>query len=118
MKPATTYTAVVGALLHMAREQNRLDQKGVAAKMGLSQPSWSRIERGDSPLGIEQLCRAAQVLGTKPSKILGDADSVVAHLRRNGVLVTDSRVPEAIKQGLAVIGFAALCLLLVKLLSK
>ena len=118
MKPFTTYPAIVGALLATARTRQGLDQRGLAEKLGLSQSSWSRIERWNSMLAMDQLYKASLALRTKPSKVLEDADWVASQLRRNGVFVSDGRQEEAIKQGLAVIGFAALCVLLAKLLSK
>ncbi len=118
LKPATTYSAIVGCLLAREREKQGLLQLALAEKVGVGQSTWSRIERGDSPLTVEQLRRAARALGAKPSAILQSADSASEALKRSGVNVQDTQLKDAIQQGLAVIGFAALCVLVAKLLSK
>lgn len=118
MKPATTYPAIVGCLLANSRKRKGLDQAKVAAAMGLSQASWSRIERGETALSVDQLHRAAEVLGENTWEVLRSADQAVSGLKRDGVEVRSLRAEEAVQQGLVLIGVAALAILVAKLISK
>jgi transcriptional regulator with XRE-family HTH domain len=118
LKPATTYPAIVGCLLAEARGKRGLDQAALAAKVGISQSTWSRIERGDSSLTVEQLYRAARALGQRPSDILKAADVAAKGLTHSGIRIHDTRLDDAIQQGLAVIAFATLCILVAQLLVK
>ena len=87
LRPATTYAVIVGQVLAVRRQHADIDQAAMAAGVGLSQSTWSRIERGASALSIEQLAAAARVLGTTPGALLGHADKTADTCRRCGVLV-------------------------------
>jgi transcriptional regulator with XRE-family HTH domain len=84
---STTYSAVVGCVLLQAREACNLTQEDVAKAAGVSQPTWSKLERGLSALGLDQLRLAALALHTAPSVVLAAADLGVAALQRRGVVV-------------------------------
>ena len=90
----------------------------MAATLGLTQSAWSRIERGQAPINIEQLAVVAHNLGTTPSALLTKADTVVAAARERGVHVADKREADPLAVGLAVIGVAALGAIIATALSK
>lgn len=117
MKPATTYSAIVGVILERLRSERGLDQKRMAELVGLGQSTWSRVENGASALTIEQLATTAAALGASPHEILALADRSVANLRQRGVVVQLKR-----QLGLTgtelLIGAAALALLLAVILGK
>jgi len=117
-RPATTYPAVVGYVLGWHRDQAGLNQQELAEQMGMSPSTWSRIERGESALTMDQLAAVAQVLEVEPGRILRDADNVVGQLAKRGVQVERRRVPDAIGAGLALLAGAALVALVASALDK
>lgn len=108
--PAATYPSIVGQLIAKKRLEQRMEQTEIAQKVGVTQSTWSRIERGESAFTIEQLVKAADALHCKPHEILRDADRAKEQLLAQGVKVEDARIDKQ-KQatsGLALIGAAAL----------
>ncbi len=74
LAPATSYPAIVGAVLVGLRERKKITQAELAARMGLAASTWSRIENGSSALSIDQLARVAQELEVRPGEIMEKAD--------------------------------------------
>lgn len=117
--PATTYRAIVGRVLQVARESKKAqfpNQQAFADAVGLSQPTLSRIESGAGNVSLDHLKRLADTLGVAPAEILGRADRAAADLTRRGVRVVD-QLPQA-DPTLAVLGATALAALLIAALSK
>jgi transcriptional regulator with XRE-family HTH domain len=84
---ASSYPAVVGAVLTALRKEKELDQKDLAIACGADAAvsTWSRIEKGESALTVEQLMVAAAVLERMPSEILAIADNQMIELAQRGV---------------------------------
>lgn len=116
-KVAAPYPALVGRVLATRRESRGWDQSQLAEAVGVSQSTWSRIENGDSALGIDQLAKAAQALGAKPADILIDADKASEQIERAGIVVTPERA-KAAPSGFALLFGAALTALMVKALTE
>lgn len=117
--PATTYRAIVGRVLQVARESKKgryPNQQAFAEAVGLSQPTLSRIESGASSLSLDQLKRLADTLGTAPADILGKADRAAAELSGRGVRVVD-QLPQS-DPTLAILSAATLAGLVMAALSK
>ena len=117
--PATTYRAIVGRILQVARESKKVrfpNQQAFADAVGLSQPTLSRIESGVGNLSLDQLKRLADALGVAPAEILGRADRAAANLSKRGVRVV-GQLPQS-DPTLAILGPAALTPLLIAALSK
>jgi len=112
-----SYPALVGKVLADFREKNGLDQAAMAEKVGISRSTWSRIENGDSGLSMDQLAKAAEALGTEPSKILAEADRAGRALKEGGVTITPTRA-DAPGSGTTFLFGAALGALIVTALSK
>jgi transcriptional regulator with XRE-family HTH domain len=89
IKNETTYRAVLGSLLASLREERRLTQDAVAKMVGVSAPTWSRIEKGDNPLTTEQLRRAAIGMEMTASAILALEEATVAELAGRGIDVRE-----------------------------
>ena len=62
LRPETTYQAVIGRVIVNFRKQLAVDQALLAGAAGVTQSTWSRIERGESSLSIEQLAKADEVI--------------------------------------------------------
>lgn len=81
----TTYPALVGNILAQLRKQRGLGQAEFAAMLGLGQSTWSRIEKGQSALTIEQLAKAADQMGMQPHDILALVDGARVELEAQGI---------------------------------
>jgi len=88
MNPSqTTYSAVLGVVLANQRQLKGLEQGEMAARMGLSQPSYSRLETGASTFSVDQMYQAANALGVSGEEITNTLNSYIANLRVNGTEV-------------------------------
>jgi transcriptional regulator with XRE-family HTH domain len=104
-KPIVTYPALVGKILAQQRETRGIKQGELAAKLGLSQSAYSRLESGDSVLNLSQLRNVAMQLGLKPAQLLQWADQYEVQLRQQGVEVISEKPdnPAAIAIGLGLL---------------
>ncbi len=118
LKPGTTYAAVLGRVLAHRREQSGLEQRDLAAALGLGQSAWSRIERGDSVINVEQLRTAAKTLGLPSSSLLQEADEAADALAARDVQVQTSKSVKSDSNAIALISLAALTVLVVAALTK
>lgn len=120
----TSYSAVLGVVLSNQRRLKSMEQGDMAARMGLSQASYSRLEAGKSAFSIDQMYQAATALGVGGDVITNKLNNTVANLRANGVEVLPQvrgNTTQAKKEGLDVGGLvagAALGALLIGILSK
>lgn len=105
-----TYTALLGQILQYHRQRVGLQQADVAAALGILQPAYSRIEKGDTSITVAQLRIVARRLGMQPAQIVHHTEQWVENLRQQGVTVTDEReVPkEALLVGLGILAAALL----------
>lgn len=118
LKPATTYPAITGRILVNLRKGGGIGQYELAEALGITQPTLSRVERGESALTVDQLAKAARKLGIKPSKILDLADTAVEDISAQGINVQYDRARSGVDTGLVLIGVAALGVLIAAVLSK
>jgi transcriptional regulator with XRE-family HTH domain len=112
IQSATTYPAILGRILSGLREGLGLNQAEVAEAVGVTQSTWSKIERGDSTLSLDQLRAASRFLHTTPGTILDKADDAVAELEARGLKVHGTRIDVPAAPGFALISGAALAVLL------
>ncbi len=117
MQPETSYPAIIGRVLEHLRKENNLDQQTVAEFLGLTQSAWSRIERGQSGISIEQLVGVSNLFGTQPHNILADADRAKAGLENQGVKVFPHVIAKP-SDATAFIALAALGALVFAILSS
>ncbi|XZG69878.1 helix-turn-helix domain-containing protein [Chitinibacteraceae bacterium HSL-7] len=89
LKQITTHPAILGAVLTTLRTRGCFTQTDLAQQLELTASTWSRIEKGESSLSVEQLRKAAGVLGTTPAQILMLADSATAQLIDKGITVVE-----------------------------
>ena len=132
--PETSYPAIMGAILVDKRKKMGLDQANLAKKVGVSRPTWSRIENGEIALGVDQLLKVAEVLEYKGgiSQLIQDTDKVADQMRQQGVTVHHERISPAEKttlkekkspknkvvQGLSLLSTAALALWIAHVLMR
>lgn len=87
----------IGVGLHDARLTLRLTQREAAARAGIAQPHWSRIERGRQPrVALATLTACAGAVDTQLAAFIeampgADLPRDVEHLRRQALIVELSR---------------------------
>lgn len=118
LRTVTSYPAIVGQVLCELRKKRGTDQAALAKSVGVTQPTWSRIETGASALTVEQLAVAADKLGVETSEILVMADKSVKKLQSKGVEIENRRVSGGIETGDAILGTATIGALINLLLKK
>ena len=109
LSPETTYQANVGSVLVGIRKERRIEQSALAKAVGVNQSTWSRIERGESALSVEQLFMAANHLRIKPSEVIEESERAIHSLQSKDVVVSVTKsVDKRVGQGVALIGASAL----------
>lgn len=108
LRPAATYPSVVGNVLAQLRSQRGLQQQDLAAAVGVTQATWSRVENGQTNITVEHLRLAANQLGRMPGEVLSMADSTATMMQFNGVEVVPTRGDDKLKSALILIGAVAL----------
>lgn len=71
----------------------------MAEHMGVSQPSYSRLESGKLAFSIDQMYQAAGALGISGDEITRTLNTYVSNLRANGVEVLPQLRGNATKAG-------------------
>lgn len=93
----TTYQAVLGAVIQQLRRPTpgdhaiKITQSAVAEQLGITVSTWSRIERGDSALSLEQLLALAAYLEVPLSELFKAVEEKVLELKNQGVHVGISK---------------------------
>jgi transcriptional regulator with XRE-family HTH domain len=92
----TLFAAVLGATIENLRRQRKWTQPQLAERVGLSQPTLSRIEAGKSQPNAQQFERMAKVLGHTVMELLSHVNGTVSIITKSRVLRLDAEVLEAV----------------------
>ncbi|RZV42832.1 MAG: XRE family transcriptional regulator [Acidimicrobiales bacterium] len=114
----TTYPALVGAMMRHMREQKGFSQVDAANHLGVTQPSYSRLESGRAVLSVAQLSRVCGFLGLSPSEFLQKVDYAKLSMKKMGVRVEHDQAGDMGKVIVNVLMGAALVLLIAKVLVR
>lgn len=114
----TTYPALVGAMMRHIREQKGFSQVDAANHLGVTQPSYSRLESGRAVLSVAQLSRVCGFLGLSPSEFLQKVDYAKLSMKEMGVRVEHDQAGDMGKVIVNVLMGAALVLLIAKVLVR
>ncbi len=91
MQQTTTYSMIVAQLVNRRRGSLGLGQADFFRRSGLTQSSWSRINRGLSFFTLEELRAACRALDLPMPDVLGEADRAAEDLaRREDVAVLEN----------------------------
>ena len=63
---------VIGNKIRTLRESRGLSQDNIAIELGLSQPSYARLEKEDDRISITRLINIAKVLKTSVSELIDE----------------------------------------------
>lgn len=94
LKAVTSYNALVGAVLIKLRADRNIKQSALANAVGVGGSTWSRIEKGESALTVEQLRSAASALNISPDRIVFLAEKVTEGLTKKGIKVASISTTE------------------------
>ena len=83
----TTSSAVLGAILVKLRTDKGMKQGELANEVEIGASTWSRIEKGESGISIEQLRSAAKALGVTPSRIFEMLEVAEQAVEKQGVRI-------------------------------
>lgn len=87
LRMATTSNAVLGHLLALVRRRRHITQAQVAEALGLAGSTWSRVEKGETPITVEQLRVVADKLDVDAATLLVLAEQAEDALRGSGFLI-------------------------------
>lgn len=105
---ALAYPAVVGKILASVRDRRGEKQGDFAARVGLSQSAYSRLEKGDSVMNLAQLHKVCAELQVTPGEVLNRADQIEQQLKAQGVEVQHEKPDD---QAALLVGLALLAAL-------
>lgn len=88
---STSFGEVLGVVVRTERRAKNLAQADLAAELGITQASFSRLEGGLSLFNSSQLRATARALGVTLTQLLDVAEQCAAELSRQGVHVADDR---------------------------
>jgi len=91
VRPATTYPVLLGRVVKRLRERADHDQATLATVAKVTQPTWSRLERGVTPVNVETLALVCPVLQTSLGALLTLTDRAAAAAKVDGIEVCPSR---------------------------
>lgn len=88
-----TYQGILGAVVNILRSDSgrAITQAEIAEQLGITVSTWSRIERGESPLTLEQLLMVASFLGLPLSSLFKFVEEKVDELAKKGIQVAISK---------------------------
>ncbi|GIU35988.1 helix-turn-helix domain-containing protein [Shewanella schlegeliana] len=118
MDNLTTYSAVLGSIIASRRKALIKEQAEIAAQLGISQASYSRLESGKSSMSTDQIFLTCNALQISPSELFMHVEKSIDSLKSNGYrVIAQTRGSLESDTGKIVVG-AALGALLVGILSK
>jgi len=114
----TSYSLILGQMIRKLREEKKADQKDLAAHMGVSVMTVSRIESGDTVLDVPQMEKAAEFFSLSPLDFFADSLKIKKEAEKKYTVFQNKK--EINKQpNMAVIGLAAIIAIVAAvLLSK
>lgn len=95
----TTLAAIIGWKLSQDRAAQGLTQEQVAARLGVTQSAWSRVERGETDLSLPDVFLVAHRLRVSPAAFVQGVDAIAQRLVAQGVEVIIGQPPAAQSAG-------------------
>ncbi|TKF15895.1 helix-turn-helix transcriptional regulator [Enterovibrio norvegicus] len=120
-----SYSSVLGVVVANKRKELGIEQSDIAAKMGLSQASYSRLESGKSTFSVDQLFGCASALGVPVEELFQKVVNTVKNLQQSkevSIQAPSRGNASGAQQGsngaAAVVAGAALAALIIGLMGK
>jgi len=122
LTPVTTFSMLLAYAISQRCRQNGIAMGDFYAKTGISQPSWSRLSRGQTRFDIEDLKTIEQQTGFTMESVLGSAKELEAGVKREGIEIvqpyTTQKKSDLAEVGKTVIAVAVLGFIASQLLRK
>lgn len=87
----SSFPTLLGAIMANERKKLKFTQKDMADSLNINTSSWSRIERGETTINIEQLVLISKKLGIKASELIEKTEKKEAYLEEEGVRFVDKK---------------------------
>lgn len=120
-----SYSSVLGVVVANKRKELGIEQSDIAAKMGLSQASYSRLESGKSTFSVDQLFGCASALGVPVEELFQKVVNTVKNLQQSkevSIQAPSRGNASGAQQGsngaAAIVAGAALAALIIGLMGK
>ena len=75
----------IGGKIRFLREQKGYSQESLAHELGLTQPSYARLEKQDERISITRLMQIAKVLKTSVAELIDEKTQKISHQNNNDV---------------------------------
>lgn len=73
----------IGSKVRILREQSGYSQESLAHELGLTQPSYARLEKQDDRISITRLMQIAKILKTSVAELIDESSKNVIHQSHN-----------------------------------
>ena len=73
----------IGNKIRVLREQKGYSQESLAQELGLTQPSYARLEKQDERISITRLMQIATILKTTVAELIDEKTKKVSHQNNN-----------------------------------
>ncbi|MEO1243965.1 MAG: helix-turn-helix transcriptional regulator [Pseudomonadota bacterium] len=121
-RPAATFSMLVAQIIAQHCRDKGITMADFHKKTGISQPSWSRLTRGQTSFDIEHLKTIEQKLGINMDKALASAKRLEIKAKKEGIKIirpyTTQKKDDLAKLGVNIVAVAVLSFLAVQILKK
>ena len=69
----------IGSRIRLLRENKGISQDYIATELGITQPSYARLEKEDARISITRLCNIAKILKTTVSELVNEKTGKVTN---------------------------------------
>ena len=122
LTPVTTFSMLLAYAIGQRCKQSGIPMGDFYAKTGISQPSWSRLSRGQTRFDIEDLKIIEQKTGFTMESVLSSAKVLEAGVKREGIEIvqpyTTQKKSDLAEVGKTVVAVAVLGFIASQLLRK
>jgi len=122
LKPAATFSMLVAQIIAQNCREKGVSMADFYSKTGISQPSWSRLARGQTRFDIEDLNTIEQTLDIKMDHVLAGAKRLKDKAKKEGIKIiqpyTTQNKDDLAKLGVNIVAVAVLSFLAVQILKK
>ncbi len=89
--PEVPYASLLGQVIRQQRQAKQIPPSDFAKRLQLTQPSYSRIETGDTTMNVWQLRTCAEVLDVSVASIMEKVEQLDKELRSQNVKIVEAK---------------------------
>ena len=122
LKPAATFSMIVAQIIAQSCRDKGVSMSDFHSKTGITQPSWSRLTRGQTRFDVEHLKNIEQAFNIPMSAVLDNAKRVEEKAKKEGIIIippyTTQKKDDLTKLGVGIVAAAVLGFLAAQILKK